>query len=75
MSTLTSDPLYTPPEAAEHLRGKERTLERWRHTGGGPPFVKVGRAVRYRLSDLEAWLAQQRRQDTSASGASASPTE
>ncbi len=27
-----------------------------RHTGGGPTFIKIGAAVRYKLSDVEAWL-------------------
>lgn len=43
-------------EAALALRLSERTLERLRVSGGGPRFVKAGRAVRYRASDLEAWI-------------------
>jgi predicted DNA-binding transcriptional regulator AlpA len=27
-----------------------------RHLGGGPKFFKIGAAVRYKLSDVEAWL-------------------
>jgi excisionase family DNA binding protein len=34
-----------------------RTLERKRCDGTGPRFVRVGRAVRYRESDLAEWLA------------------
>ena len=35
-----------------------RTLQRWRVTGDGPPFVRLGaRRVAYRLSDAEAWAA------------------
>ncbi len=69
MSTLTpqSSLLYTPDEAADILRTKARTLERWRHTGGGPVFLKIGRRVVYRQDDLEQWLAQQRREHTSTS--------
>lgn len=69
MSTLApqSSLLYTPDEAADILRTKVRTLERWRHTGGGPIFLKIGRRVVYRNDDLEQWLAQQRRAHTSAS--------
>ncbi|QQS10735.1 MAG: DNA-binding protein [Rhodospirillales bacterium] len=33
------------------------TLEKKRCTGGGPPFVKYGKAVRYRVADLRAWAA------------------
>jgi hypothetical protein len=35
-----------------------RTAQRWRVTGDGPPFVRVGpRRVIYRLADCEAWAA------------------
>jgi len=30
-----------------------KTLQNWRVYGHGPPFVKLGRSVRYRLSDVE----------------------
>ena len=29
-----------------------RTLERWRAEGRGPQFVRIGRHVRYRLTDI-----------------------
>ncbi|TVR44925.1 MAG: DNA-binding protein [Planctomycetota bacterium] len=29
----------------------------WRNRGQGPRFIRLGRAVRYRLADIEAWLA------------------
>ena len=32
------------------------TLRKLRLTGEGPPYLKLGRAVRYREQDLEAWL-------------------
>ena len=48
--------LLTQSDAAKLLRLSERTLERLRVTGGGPKFVKAGRAVRYRECDLEAWI-------------------
>jgi excisionase family DNA binding protein len=57
--------LLTPQEAAELLRTPVKTLERWRHVGGGPCFLKLGRRVCYRLADLEAWLEQRRREHTS----------
>jgi len=34
-------------------------LRNLRTKGGGPRFVKLGRSVRYRLSDLEAFLDAQ----------------
>ena len=49
--------LLTQSDAAKLLRLSERTLERLRLQGGGPLYVKAGRAVRYRETDLEAWIA------------------
>jgi excisionase family DNA binding protein len=71
-TAYTESVLFTAEEAAAFLRTKIRTIERWRHAGGGPPFVKVGRRVCYQRADLETWLAQQRREHTGASAASAS---
>ena len=56
--------LVTPEDAARVLTSKARTLERWRSTGTGPRYIKVGRRVAYRLADLEAWIEQQARQHT-----------
>lgn len=49
--------LLTQGEAARVLRLSERTLERLRVSGNGPVYVKAGRLVRYRESDLEEWIA------------------
>jgi predicted DNA-binding transcriptional regulator AlpA len=35
------------------------TLQLWRRKGTGPAFLKLGRAVRYRVRDIEAWLEAQ----------------
>lgn len=43
-----------------------RTLERWRWTGDGPAFLKVGGRVAYRLQDIEAWEADRLRRSTTA---------
>lgn len=52
----TSD-LVNETEAATLLNIAKGTLSVWRSTGRySIPFVKVGRRVRYRRSDLEAWL-------------------
>ena len=34
-----------------------RTLERWRYRRTGPPHLKIGSRVRYRLQDIEAFEA------------------
>lgn len=47
----------TTPEAAEYLGTRPHTLEVWRTSGRHRiPFVKVGRLVKYRRADLDAWL-------------------
>lgn len=44
---------------AERYLIRPRTAQRWRATGDGPPFVRLGRRrVLYRVVDVEAWLAQ-----------------
>jgi len=55
----TTPSLLTRGQAAEYLRIKTQTLAVWAGQGRGPAFIKVGRAVRYRKSDLDAWLAEQ----------------
>lgn len=37
-----------------------RTLERWRHDGHGPGYLKLGGQVRYPLDDIEAYEAGRR---------------
>jgi predicted DNA-binding transcriptional regulator AlpA len=57
MSDLSSSSLLNTQQAAAYLGIGASTLERYRCTGGGPVFMRVGdRAVRYRLVDLNAWL-------------------
>ena len=63
-NTIGSDSLLTTHEAAEKLRSTPASLARWRTTGLGPRFVKVGRRVCYRHEDLEHWVKQQTRQHT-----------
>jgi hypothetical protein len=35
-----------------------RTLERWRSTGEGPPFLKLGGGILYREDDIKAYEAE-----------------
>lgn len=58
---------FTTPQAAEFLGVSVGTLEVWRSTGRHRlPFFKVGRHVKYRLSDLEEWLEQRSFTSTAA---------
>lgn len=66
----TPERLLTTTEAAEALRLSTKQLEHYRGTGEGPPYIKLAEAqsgsVRYRLSDLKAWLDGRRRTSTRA---------
>lgn len=59
----------TQAEAAELLRVSPRTLERHRVAGTGPRFVKAGRRVLYRQSDLDDWTSANTFSSTSEAGA------
>lgn len=48
--------LLTESEAAQLVNLSVRTFQTWRVRGGGPQFVKLGGAVRYRRRDLDAWV-------------------
>lgn len=52
-------------EAAVRTGLAASTLRKLRLTGEGPRFLKLGRAVRYRDTDLEAWLNARSVQSTS----------
>ena len=58
-------PFLTTKEAAAWLGLAPDTLEKWRVKGGGPPYRKHGRYVRYHLEDLVAWSEARRRRSTS----------
>jgi predicted DNA-binding transcriptional regulator AlpA len=49
--------LLSQREAATLLHLSERTLERFRVSGTGPKFIRLGRSIRYRLADIEAFIA------------------
>lgn len=60
---------YLPtPEAAQYLGLSPRTLEKYRTSGVGPAYRKLGGAVRYTLADLDAWAELGVRRSTSGSG-------
>ena len=52
-------------EAAAYIRLSKPTLERLRLNGDGPCYAKMGKAVRYRRTDLDAWLASRLIRSTS----------
>ena len=57
-TNLESD-IFTIDQAAEYLTIPKATLYTWRtrRVGFGPRAVKLGGCLRYRRSDLDAWVA------------------
>lgn len=65
VSSANPDPLYSTPEAAPYLGMSESWLTKANVYGTGPKFVKIGRKVLYRKSDLDAFIAARVRNSTS----------
>lgn len=61
MTEQTSDVLVSPlrdsREIAAFLRVSESTLSRWRAEKKGPPSIRIGGVTRYRIEQVEQWLA------------------
>jgi predicted DNA-binding transcriptional regulator AlpA len=51
--------LATPEEVSGFLAIPVGTLYSWKHRGIGPTPIKVGRHLRYRWQEVEAWLDTQ----------------
>ena len=64
-------PYLSTRQAAALLGLSPRTLERYRVTGGGPPFLTYCSRVHYLRSDLDAWALAGRRLSTSDDGSAA----
>jgi predicted DNA-binding transcriptional regulator AlpA len=64
------DPLLTDFDL-EKLTGRARSSwQKARLTGDGPPFIRLGRLVRYRQSDFNAWLTAHARLRSTSEGVS-----
>ncbi len=68
MTAQTTSPFFTTREAAEYLRLRPSTLERWRSVGGGPGFRKLGGRVVYARQELDDFAEAGRRLSTSDPG-------
>lgn len=62
---MEGSPVLDSPTAANYLGLAKRTLDNWRVSGCGPQFIKIGRRVVYRQSDLDAFLEGGKRTSTS----------
>lgn len=62
---MTHETYLRPSEAAAYLNSSTSTLAKLRVYGGGPIFYRIGRAVRYRTTDLDEFMARSRVRSTS----------
>ncbi len=54
---LDIEPLTDTNSAAQYLKIPAKTLSKWRSTGyANIPYIKIGRKIRYRPSDLRAYV-------------------
>jgi excisionase family DNA binding protein len=51
--------ILTDKETASFLGVADRTLRDWRKQGKGPAFVQMGKKIRYRKKDIDAYLDRQ----------------
>jgi excisionase family DNA binding protein len=58
-------PFLSTAQAAFYVGLSRRTLEKMRVVGGGPPYRKHGRYVRYHINDLDAWSMGRAKKSTS----------
>jgi hypothetical protein len=68
-----ADQLWNEQRAAALLSLKPHTLQVWRQIRRGPPFIKIGRSVRYQYSDLVAWIEANKTRPASAALMPAAP--
>lgn len=50
----------TTEQTAAAISVPANTLKFWRQQGTGPRYIKAGRRVLYRQSDLDEWMSEQR---------------
>lgn len=66
MLDSNTDQFLNTAQAAYELGYSKSTLEWWRGEGIGPEYYKTGRRVRYKKSDLDAFIEAGRVQTRSA---------
>ncbi len=66
---MLSDPITNPrlrtTDAAAYCGSTKSTFEKYRLTGEGPAYSKIGRVVVYDKADLEIWLNSKKHNSTS----------
>jgi excisionase family DNA binding protein len=58
------DPLLSIDELAKYLGVPIKTIYEWRQTGRGPVGIRMGRHLKFAVSDVRAWLDEKRESDS-----------
>jgi Helix-turn-helix domain len=59
--STANEALLTPEQVAAWLQVRVELLYKWRYSRCGPPGLKIGRYLRYRVVDVAAWIEEQSR--------------
>lgn len=62
---ITSQQLLNTRQVAQICNVSISKINKLRHFGGGPDFIKIGKLVRYTIEDVEEWLRQSKFSSTS----------
>ncbi|RXH05805.1 helix-turn-helix transcriptional regulator [Bradyrhizobium vignae] len=65
---MRNENYLNPKEAAAYLKSSTSTLAKRRLSGSGPRFTRIGRAIRYRKSDLDDFMGAHTASSTSELG-------
>jgi predicted DNA-binding transcriptional regulator AlpA len=57
--------LLTSKETAKYLKVSSSWLAKARMRGDGPPYIKMGRAIRYNEATILQWMKSRQRLSTS----------
>ena len=59
--STANEVLLTPEQVATWLQVRVELLYKWRYSRCGPPGLKIGRYLRYRVVDVATWIEEQSR--------------
>lgn len=59
-SAVQMEPLVSMQDLADTFGVPLLTVRRWRKYGKGPKGYRIGKHVKFRMSEVEAWLQAQR---------------
>ncbi len=61
MDVAEGSELIDEAKLAARLGVSRSTLQSWRYAAKGPRFIKIGKLIRYRQADVDAYLRVQTR--------------